>query len=111
MKSYKEVLLARSSLILKCLKDPDFPKVKQEAQIRFLAESLGAGGDVKPRRSRDIYLEQRKKLKRRGRINRCDPYIGCSCGYEGPAVYGFCPSCEAEIPSFLRSSFPRRTTL
>ena len=108
IKDYKRVLLARSSLILECLKDPDFPKVQLKAQIRFLAESLGGHGYVKLRRSRDICLEQRKKLKRRGTIIRCDPYIECTCSYEGPAVYGFCPNCEAEIPSFLRSSFPRR---
>ena len=108
MDAYWKEFHWRRSLILECVKDPDFPKVKQESQIRFLAESLGGDGAVELRRSRDICLEERNKLERRGRIIRCDPYIECTCGREGPAVHGYCPNCGAEIPSYLRSSFPRR---
>lgn len=48
-------------LVLATLQDRDFPKARSEAQIRFLADSLAACGDVSPRRSRQICLAERRK--------------------------------------------------
>jgi hypothetical protein len=77
-------------LILEILTERDFPK-RQDARIRFLADSLGARGAVSPRRSRDICEKDRNTV--RHKIYRQDFYIGCTCGYEGPANRGACPKC------------------
>lgn len=79
--------------ILAVLRERHFPKTR-DAQIRFLADSLGARGAVSPRRSRDICAEQRKNVVTW--IIRRDFYIECSCGYEGPALRGACPKCKTD---------------
>jgi hypothetical protein len=80
-----------SELILKIIHDRRFPRVRAKAQIAFLADSLGAQGAVTPRRSREICAEERTKKSHF--IVRRDFYIGCTCGYEGPALKGACPDC------------------
>lgn len=84
-----------TELIFKIVKDRRFPRVRAKAQIEFLSDSLGAQGAVKPRRSREICAEERKKERTRERhvIVRRDYYIECTCGYEGPASRGACPKC------------------
>jgi hypothetical protein len=80
-----------SELILKIIQDRRFPRVRGKAQRAFLADSLGAQGAVTPRRSREICAEERTKKSHF--IVRRDFYIGCTCGYEGPALKGACPDC------------------
>jgi len=70
------------------------PGTKREAQIAFLADSLGARGLVSPRRSRDICYEERAKPVHF--IIRQDCYIQCTCAYKGPALHGKCPKCGTE---------------
>ena len=53
-----------ATLLFEIIHDPAFPKVRTNSQIRFLADSLGGSGVVKPRRSRDICAEERAKMKR-----------------------------------------------
>jgi len=82
-----------AELILKVMHEPTFPKTR-DAQIGFLADSLGARGERSARRSRDICAAQRKKIVHV--IVRRDFYIECSCGYEGPAFRGACPKCKTD---------------
>ena len=81
----------RYPLILEIVKEPDFPKRSIKAQIRFLADSLGADGHLSFRRSRNICAEERKKPKHK--IIRREFYIECTCGYKGSALDGGCPDC------------------
>lgn len=81
----------QAELILRVVNEPTFPKTP-EAQIKFLADSLGARGQRSSRRSRDICASERKKVVYW--IMRRDFYIECSCGYEGPALRGACPNCK-----------------
>ena len=46
-------------LMLEAVQERDFPKVRTESQIRFIAESLAGWGTVSPRRSREICRKQR----------------------------------------------------
>ena len=95
-------------LIRMTLKDPDFPKINRESQIRFLAESIAgpslAGRDVHGkyrmslRRSRDICSELRNNPPHS--IIRREPYVECSCGYQGPALDGACRECGAGSSDF-----------
>ena len=78
-------------LILKILRDPRFPAVRSAAQIGFLADSLGGQGQVTPRRSREICVQERGRV--RHVIVRREYYIECSCGYKGPALDGACREC------------------
>ena len=80
-----------AELILKVIRDPNFPRARATSQIHFLADSLGGQGYVTPRRSREICAEERKTI--RHVIVRREYYIECSCGYEGPARDGFCRNC------------------
>lgn len=82
-----------AELILRIRREPLFPKTR-EAQIGFLADSLGARGKVSSRRSRDICVEERKTMVHW--IVRRDFYIKCSCGYKGPALRGACPKCKTD---------------
>jgi hypothetical protein len=90
-------------LILKVIRDPKFPK-RRGACINFCADSLAAGGDVTPRRSRDICSAERGKDKSHHHIIRREFYIECSCGYKGPARDNACRKCEASIPDWLQAS-------
>ncbi len=80
-----------SELILKITHYRRFPRSRAKAQIRFLADSLGAQGAVTFRRSREICAEERTKESHF--IVRREYYIRCTCGYEGPALKGACPDC------------------
>ena len=82
-----------AEMILNVLREPLFPKTS-EAQIKFLADSLGARGQRSARRSRDICAKERKKVQTW--IVRRDFYIQCTCGYEGPALRGACPKCKTD---------------
>jgi len=90
-------LVTLADLILKGLKDPDFPKRKREAQINFLADSIGALGVVTPRSSRDICERERARIKRVHQIIRYEYWIECSCGFKGRSLNHACPKCEAQI--------------
>jgi hypothetical protein len=80
-----------SALMLTILRDRRFPRVRAEAQIQFLADSLGAQGFVTPRRSREICAKERNRVKHV--ILRREYYIECSCGYKGPALDDACRDC------------------
>lgn len=81
---------ALTSLVLRVLREPDFPKRRQQ-RINFLADSLAGLESVSPRRSRDICHQERKKKVHQ--IIREESYIVCSCGYEGHSLHGRCPRC------------------
>lgn len=83
-------------LVLKVLKDPNFP-TRRGARIRFLADSIAGLGWVTLRSSRDICARERKADAKRHQILRYEYWIECSCGYEGHSVGHACPRCHAEI--------------
>jgi hypothetical protein len=96
-----------TSLILRVLREKDFPKKRRRAQIIFLAESLAARGEVTPRSSRDICAKARQldEAKSRHHIIRHEFYIECSCGYKGVARDNACRKCGAEIITTPRIEF------
>jgi hypothetical protein len=94
---YRTMFLSRSELVLRCLKDPKFPKQSRTAQEEFIADSLAGDGRVSIRRSRDICGAARRTEKHQGKILRREFYIECSCGYEGPARFDSCPDCGAKV--------------
>jgi hypothetical protein len=98
--TYRRKFLYKPELILKCLKDPKFPKQNRKAQEEFIADSLAGDGRISIRRSRDICGDERSKERHQGKILRREFYIVCSCGYEGPALRDTCPDCGA-IVSYL----------
>jgi hypothetical protein len=87
-----------TTLILKVVRDPRFPK-SESAQIRFFVDAIAARGAVSPRRSIDISQRERAKAERTHQIIRCEFYVVCSCGYEGPSLHGKCAECDAPIVS------------
>ena len=96
----KQFVPALSPLILEVIHEPRFPK-RPAAQIGFLADSLAGLGRIRPRRSRDICAEERKREKKEHHIIRQDYYIECTCRYKGPALHGRCPKCgtgEVSLP-------------
>jgi hypothetical protein len=95
---YAKDLVISADLILQVVQDPKFPKRRREAQINFLADSIGAHGTVTPRSSRDICARERARIKKVHRILRYEYYIECSCGYCGHSRNHACPKCEAPIP-------------
>jgi hypothetical protein len=90
------VILA--DLILKVVRDPDFPKRSREARINFLADSIAGDLSVTPRTARDICARERARIKRAHHIIRYEFWIECSCGYKGRSKNHACPKCEATIP-------------
>jgi hypothetical protein len=94
--SYQSEFSPLAGLILKVLRDKDFPK-RRVPQMNFLADSLAARGVRSARRSRDICEEERAKEKRAHRILRYEWYIECSCGYKGRSRDHACPKCGAQI--------------
>ena len=80
-----------AALMLTTIHDRRFPQFRSEAQIQFLADSMGAQGLVTPRRSREICAKERNTIKHV--IVRREYYIECSCGYKGPALNGECRNC------------------
>lgn len=95
--SYALDLIREADLILRVVRDPNFPKRKREAQINFLADSIAAHGVVTPRSSRDMCERERARINRAHRILCYEFYIECSCGYKGHSRNHACPTCEAEI--------------
>jgi hypothetical protein len=87
-------------LILSVLKERTFPR-RRTAQIKFMADSLAGLGIVSARRSRDICAEDRAMAKRANHILRCEYYVECSCGYNGPSHDHACRWCGANIPEWL----------
>jgi hypothetical protein len=80
-----------SGLMLAIVQERRFPRVRSEAQIQFLADSMGGQGIITPRRSREICAKERNKVEHF--ILRREYYIECSCGYKGPALNDCCPDC------------------
>jgi hypothetical protein len=100
---------ALSSLILRVIREPRFPK-RPAVQIGFLAHSLAGLGRTSPRRSRDICEQERKRQNKENHIIRQDYYIECTCRYKGPALHGRCPKCgtgKLSLPFPLSVSGPR----
>lgn len=96
--SYALDLIPKADLMLQVVRDPKFPKRKREAQINFMADSLGGYGLVAPRSSRDICAKERARIKRIHHIIRYEFYVECSCGYKGISRNHACARCEAKIP-------------
>jgi len=94
---YSLEFVTLADLILRVVKDPKFPKHKQEAQINFLADSIAGYGMFTPRSSRDICERERARIKQVHCILYYEFYIECSCGYQGHSKNHACPMCEAEI--------------
>jgi hypothetical protein len=104
---YKREFQDLTGLILRVLRDKEFPKKNRRAQTIFLAESLAARGEVSPRTSRDICAKARKQeaAKARHHIIRYEFYVECSCGYKGPARDNACRKCGAEVIRPLTTGF------
>ncbi len=103
---YKAEFQPLAPLILRVLREKDFPKKRSEAQTIFLAESLAARGEVSPRSSRDICAKERKREQAKSpyHIIRREFYVECSCGYKGPARENACRKCGAGITFPLMGS-------
>jgi hypothetical protein len=86
-----------AGLILQVMNESKFPKTR-DAQVKFLADSLGARGEIAPSSSRDLCGLQRAKEKSANHIIRCEFYIECSCGYKGHSHDHRCQKCGAGIP-------------
>jgi len=83
-------------------RDRNFPK-RRKAQARFLGESLGAEGEVSPRRSRDICGEERTRTRVKNIAPPAEFYIRC-CGKKRWTVDQLCPECKRnpfEMPAVL----------
>lgn len=75
---------------VQAVRDRNFPK-RRKAQARFLGDSLGADGEVSPRRSRDICGEERTRAKTS--TPQAEFYIHC-CGKKRWTVNQRCPECQ-----------------
>ncbi len=105
--SYKMEFAPISSLILRILRDPKFPK-RPEPQKNFLADSLAGRGLISPRRSRDICERERKTKV--NYIIRQDYYVECTCRYKGPALHGSCPRCGTDRLSLPFPAWGRKSS-
>lgn len=87
--------------MLALIRDKQFPK-DSEARVNFLADSLGGRSTLTFRSSRDVCGRERAKQRAKSpyQILRCEYYVECSCGYEGPARNNACRKCGAEINPF-----------
>lgn len=85
-------------LILSILRERKLPKTVP-AQLDYLADSLGARGEVSTRRSRDVCGAARAKARHapQFKIIRHEFYVECTCGYQGPALNSRCRKCGTEI--------------
>ena len=72
------------------VRERSFPN-RLKAQARFLGDSLGADGDVSPRRSRDICGAERTKEKKT--TPNAEFYIHC-CGKKRLTSDYLCPECK-----------------
>ena len=73
--SYALDLILIADLILQVARDPKFPKRQRQAQINFMADSIGGHGLVTPRSSRDICERERARIKRVHRVIRYEYYV------------------------------------
>ena len=103
---YELEFVRMADLMLQIVLDPDFPKSRREAQINFLADSLGGQSVVTPRSSRDICAKERARIQRAHKVLRYEVWIECSCGYKGRSKNLACPKCEAEVPLAVNSDLP-----
>lgn len=94
-----------TSLTLRILRDPKFPKLR-DAQVNFFADSLAGLGEVSPRYSRDICAKDRTEQKRAHHIICFEFYIECSCKFKGHSRDHACPKCGAKVPVPWQSAFP-----
>lgn len=80
-------------LIFEVVHHPKFPK-RRKPRINYLADSLAALGKVRPKRSREIVAQElaKERARLKHRVLRREFYIECTCGYQGPAYKGKCPS-------------------
>jgi hypothetical protein len=88
---------------VEAVRDRHFPKRRRKAQARFLGASLGADGEVSPRRSRDICGAERRRTKKT--TPPAEFYIRC-CGKKRWTVKQVCPECKSnpfEFPYFSAS--------
>lgn len=85
-----------AAAILGTLREKRFPK-RSKARIDFIADSIAGIPNVSPRRSRDICVEERARIKRAHRIIRYEFYIVCSCGRKGHSINHACPKCGARV--------------
>jgi hypothetical protein len=92
-----EFFPGRAELIAEVIHDPAFPKTRKASQIAFLADSLAAGKQLSPRRSRDICAAERLRREEAHCIVQREFYVECSCGYKGPALNDACRKCQAPI--------------
>ena len=102
---YAVEFVTLADLILKVVRDPDFPKRSREARINFLSDSIAGDLSVTPRTARDICARERARIKRTHHIIRYEFWIECSCGYKGLSQNHACPKCEATIPIVSDSLF------
>jgi len=103
--AYSLEFVTLADLILQVVKDPKFPKRKEQAQINFLSDSIAGYGTFTPRSSRDICERERARIEKVHRILCYEFYIECSCGYQGHSKNHACPKCEAEIQFTTDSPF------
>jgi len=94
---YAVQFVTLADLILKVVRDPDFPKRSREARINFLSDSIAGDLSVTPRTARDICARERSRIKRAHHIISYEFWIECSCGYSGRSRNHACPKCEATI--------------
>ncbi len=89
----QEFVPASVGLIFEVVHHPKFPK-RRKPQINYLADSLAALGKVRPKRSREIVAQElaRERARLKHRVLRREFFIECTCGYQGPAYKGKCPS-------------------
>jgi hypothetical protein len=85
-----------ANLIYRVLHERRFPK-RRQAQVNFLADSLGGWGLVAPRSSRDICERDRLREERTTYIIRYEVYVECSCGFKGRSKNLACRKCSAKI--------------
>lgn len=105
--AYQREFESLAALILKVLREPDFPKRDREAQIGFLGDSLAARGELTPRTSRDICQRERLRQERAHHIISYEFKIECSCGFKGFSKDHGCPKCKAKIELGIGSLFSR----
>jgi hypothetical protein len=102
---YNRTEVWSTSLVLRILGDPKFPK-RRDAQVNFFADSLAGLGDITPRYSRDICARHRAKEKRAQHILRFEFYVECSCGFKGRSRDHGCRRCGTKIDFPWHSAFP-----
>ena len=104
-------LIRLADMILQVVHDPKFPKRKREAQINFLADSIGGSWRGYAAILTRHLRKGTARIKSAHRILCYEYYIECSCGYKGHSRNHACPKCEAQIHSWTDSLFDRDSIL